>query len=195
MNMNQMQLGYVWLGKLTVAILLSLLWSNALALSQEPDRSPVDLVLSQDESWLATANQTSNSVSLIRVADGTLLDEMTIGHRPAAIALHPDGDQILVTSGYSGQLHWLRVANERLQPIATIPLGFQPNGVAIAPDGQTAYVALTDADQVAVVNLADRKVTDRIEVGRWPRYLALSQNGTRLSDQELEDLVEYLKAL
>ena len=31
-----------------------------------PDRSPVDLAVSADESWLVTANQTSDSISLVR---------------------------------------------------------------------------------------------------------------------------------
>src|SRR5438132_1222281 len=37
------------------------------------DRSPVDLVLTPDEKWLLTANQTSASVSLVRVATGEVV--------------------------------------------------------------------------------------------------------------------------
>ncbi|MFN9914998.1 MAG: hypothetical protein ACK53L_20580, partial [Pirellulaceae bacterium] len=43
-----------------------LLWAGQPA---SRDRSPVDLVVSPEANWLATVNQTSNSVSLVRIAD------------------------------------------------------------------------------------------------------------------------------
>ena len=164
-----------------VAVSLSLLTFTLKAADEKINRSPVDLVLAKDESWLATVNQTSDSVSLVRVADGALLDELTIGRRPAAIALHPNGKHILATCSYSGDVHLLEVQNEKLHAVAIISLGFQPNGIAITPDGRTFYVALTDADQVAVIDFNKRKITRRIDVGRWPRYLALSNDQTRLA--------------
>jgi cytochrome c peroxidase len=42
-------------------------------------------------------------------------------------------------------------------------------------------VALEAAAAVAVVDLQSKVVVDRIDVGRWPRYLALSPDGTRLA--------------
>ncbi|MCO6458505.1 MAG: c-type cytochrome [Pirellulaceae bacterium] len=145
------------------------------------DRSPVDLVLATDGQWLVTANQTSNSASLVRVADGQVLHELAVGQRPVAVALHPDGRHVLLTCSYSGELYLLEVTGERLRVEASIPLGYQPHGVAVNAAGTTAYVALTDADQVAVIDLATRLVTSRIDVGRWPRYLAYSDSLQRLA--------------
>src|SRR6186713_2121638 len=51
------------------------------------DRSPVDLVLARDASWLVTANQTSDSISLVRVGDGKVLTEVSVGRRPVAVTL------------------------------------------------------------------------------------------------------------
>src|SRR5579872_2192118 len=50
------------------------------------DRSPVDLILSPDGSWMATVNQTSHSVSLVEVGSGKILSEAPCGKRPSAIA-------------------------------------------------------------------------------------------------------------
>src|SRR5438034_1312345 len=55
----------------------------------EPDRSPVDLVLGPKDAWLATVNQTSDSVSLVRTSDGRVLDEVSVGHHPVGITLAP----------------------------------------------------------------------------------------------------------
>lgn len=155
--------------------------TNDSCLKGEVNRSPVDLVISRDGTWIATANQTSNTVSLVRVVDGVVLDEMAVGAKPAAIVLHPTAEQVLVTCSHDFGLHWLEVADSSLKSIARISLGSQPTGIAMSPDGGLAYVALTDEDQIAICDLKQRKVVDRIAVGRWPRYLALSLDGKRLA--------------
>lgn len=145
------------------------------------DRSPVDLVLSHDESRLVSVNQTSDSISLLRIADGEILAEVKVGRCPTAIARHPNQDVVFVTSSFSGQLHAFAILDEGLVPIATFELGYQPTGVAIDSAGERIYVALTDADRVAVLDWERREVIGSIGVGRWPRYLALSKDGSRLA--------------
>ncbi|MBI1902725.1 MAG: c-type cytochrome [Planctomycetia bacterium] len=145
------------------------------------DRSPIDLVLSYDGTWLATANQTSHSVSLVNVADGAVLDEVAVGKRPAAIALGPDGRHLLVSGSYSGDVTVLEVLSDKLHVRRTIRTGFDPHGIAVAKDGRTAYVALTSAAKVAVLDLDAGVVRSEIEVGLWPRSLALSPDGSRLA--------------
>src|SRR5437763_11859011 len=63
----------------------------------EPDRSPVDLVLTPDEQYLLTANQGAHTASLVRVADGRVTAEAAAGERPDAVALTPDGRTVLVS--------------------------------------------------------------------------------------------------
>ena len=156
--------------------------SSALAgVADEPDRSPVDLVLGPDDAWLVTVNQTADSVSLVRTSDGKVLDEQPVGDHPIGIALAPDGKTLLVSNHYSGEVTLLAVQGETLNALATIDVGFQPHGIAIAPDQSTAYVACTASAEVAVVDLTRRQVTSRIPVGRWPRHLALSPDGSRLA--------------
>ena len=146
-----------------------------------PDRSPVDLVLTPDEQFLLTANQTSNTVSLVKVESGEVLAEVPCGERPSALALTPDGKRVLVTGTFGGDLRAFDLKDGKLVSAGTLRLGFEPRGVAVSPDGKLAYVALTTAAAVAVVDLATFKELARIEVGRWPRYLALSPDGKRLA--------------
>lgn len=145
------------------------------------DRSPVDLVLTPDQQWLLTANQTADSVSLVRLATGEVVAEVPCGRRPAALTLTPDGRRVLVTATHSGELTVLGLADGKLTRVASVRLGFEPHGVAVAPDGKQAFVALTTAHEVAVVDLEKLEVLDRIAVARWPRYLALSPDGKRLA--------------
>lgn len=166
--------------RIQVALTL-LLAIGVAARADEADRSPVDLVLAPDESWLVTVNQTSDTASLVRVADGKVLAEVPVGDHPAGIALLPDGKTVLVSGHHSGEVTLLEVGSEQLAKVGTIDVGFQPHGIAVSPDGKTAYVACAASAEVAVVDLAERKVTSRIAVGRWPRHLAISPDGTRLA--------------
>jgi YVTN family beta-propeller protein len=149
--------------------------------SHELDRSPVDLVLTSDERFLLTANQTSDSVSLVDVESGRLLTEVPCGDRPGALVLTPDERRVLVTASYGGSLHVYRFEDGQLSVEGQIPLGFEPRGIAVSPDGKTAYVALMTADAVAKIDLNTRTVVGRIPVGRWPRSLAISPDGHRLA--------------
>jgi YVTN family beta-propeller protein len=144
-------------------------------------RSPVDLVLTADEQWLLTANQTAGTVSLVKVATGKVHSETPCGRRPSALALTPDGKRVLVSGTYSGDVTVFERTGDRLHCVATIDVGFEPRGIAIAPDGSRAYVALTTANAVAVLDLRTHAVAERIATGRWPRYLALSPDGKRLA--------------
>ena len=155
--------------------------SGGAAALPQVDRSPVDLVIGGDGTWLVTVNQTSATASLVRTSDGSVLDEVRVGRHPSAVALHRDGRRVLISGTYDGDLRVLKVAGDRLVPEATIEVGYHPHGIALTADGKTAYVATTAADQVAVVDLEKNQVVDRIDVGRWPRHLALSPDGARLA--------------
>jgi len=148
---------------------------------EEPDRSPVDLVLGPDDVWLVTVNQTADSVSLVGTADGKVLQELAVGDHPIGIALAPDGKTVLVSCHYSGEVVLLEAQGEKLNRTGAIDVGFQPHGIAIEPSGKTAYVATTANAQIAVLDLEKRQVTGRIDVGRWPRHVALSPDASRLA--------------
>lgn len=165
-----------WLFLFTVPVAASLH-----AAAAEIDRSPVDLVLSPDNAWLVTVNQTADSISLVDVAQGEVKAELHCGHHPSAIALSADGRRVAVTATYAGTLELFDLSEGRLSPAGSIELGFHPIGVVMTNDGRTAYAALEADASVAVVDLESRRVTERITVGRWPRWLALSPDGSRLA--------------
>ena len=62
---------------------------------------------------------------------------------------------------------------------ATIAVGTQPIGVAISPDGTTAYVANYSPSTVSVINTSTNTVTATITVGTNPYNLAVSPDGTK----------------
>ena len=180
-------------GVLTVVALLGVVawfgYTSEPGVDSEPttvitdtDRSPVDLILSKDEAHLLTVNQTSNSVSLVHVESGKVLDEIRVGKKPSSIALTPDQSTVLVTSMWSGELTFLNWKGDKLTEAGKLKLGFEPRGVVVTSDGKKAYVALTTGHKIAVIDVPGRKVIDHLtEGGRWPRYLAITEDGKRLA--------------
>jgi len=144
-------------------------------------RSPVDVVLMKNDTWLVVANQTSNSVSLLETASGKVLDELPCGEHPTAIAACLDGQHVLVSCAYSGHISLIQAEAGQLREIDTIDVGYEPTGLAVAPDGKTAYVGLVATGEVAQLDLEKAKVARKFAVGAWPRYLAVSPNGKRLA--------------
>lgn len=149
--------------------------------SRSAHRSPVDLVLAPDGSWLATANQTSHTVSLVDTEHGKVLSEVEVGRYPVTVLRDRSGERLLVACRDAGEIHILKVADGKLLLDRAIKVGFHPHGMAFSPDEKQLYVALTAANQVAVVDVESGEITMRIETGRWPRYMALSLDGKRLA--------------
>lgn len=148
--------------------------------SPEVHRSPVALALSADGSRLLTANQSSNSVSLVDPKSGKVLAELTTGEKPAGVALSKDGKRGAVAHWYGYDLAILEIGPESIKVTGRVEVGPEPRGVAISADGATAYVAVGVANEVVRVNLDAKTVTGRLQVAREPRSVALTPDGTRM---------------
>jgi YVTN family beta-propeller protein len=136
-------------------------------------RSPYDVATSPDGGWLLAANQTSGTVSLVNIQAGKVTAETATGARPTSVTFAGPA-RAVVTNTWSGTLSILSVRGGALRKTADVPVGAEPRGVAVTRDGKTAFVALTTADTVAVVDLERAAVRARISVGERPWHLALS---------------------
>lgn len=155
------------------------------------ERSPVDLVISGDGRWLATANQTSHSVSLVELAErtegetparwGSVVQEIPVGAHPVYILRDRESRRLFVSCRDAGDVVILACRDGRLAHQEKIHVGYHPHGLALSPDEKLLYVALAASDEVAVVDLEQKEVIARIGTGRWPRYLAISPDGARLA--------------
>jgi YVTN family beta-propeller protein len=60
--------------------------------------------------------------------------------------------------------------------VGTIKVGAEPEGVVVAPDGRTVYVANQNSRILSVVDAATRKVTE-LRLRNTPRFVAMSRDG------------------
>jgi YVTN family beta-propeller protein len=158
------------------AILLLLLGA---APRTEPDRTPVGLALSPDGKWAVTANRDSGSVSLVDLETAKVVAEAPVGRRPAGIDWR--GSVAVVSNWADDTVTVLRVSPPALSAAATIPVGNEPRGVVLSPDGARAFVMLSGDDAVDVVDLETKRPAARIPVGTEPWYGVLTPDGSRLA--------------
>ena len=58
--------------------------------------------------------------------------------------------------------------------VATVPVGSDPFGVAVTPDGAIAYVANFISNTVSVIDTANNTVVATVTVGTFPNDIAIA---------------------
>ena len=147
---------------------------------------PYNVVLSPNGKMLAVSNWGDKSVSFL---DAVTLHESTriaVGSHPNEMVWAQDGRLFVANSG-SNQVTSIAggVAVETirtsLDPLA--PVGSTPDALALSPDGRRLYVANADNNNVAVVDVSNRKesrVAGFIPTGWYPTAIAVPGGGRTL---------------
>src|SRR5689334_22945825 len=101
------------------------------------------------------------------------------------LALSADGTLLLVANPDNNSVTLFDVNNDANKKLVEVPVGQEPNGVAILPNGTRAFVANTVSGTVTVLAInrnsprPARYVAD-IRVGTEPYALVLTPNGKKL---------------
>lgn len=134
-------------------------------------QTPHAVAIAEGLPYLAAAR--SDRVETVRPTGGTTAPA---GRLPETITALPDA--IVAASYLDGNLHIYRPVT--LQPHATLHLGGGP--VRVIPlDHHTVAVALQQADQVAIVDLAEAKILRLLDVPSRPDGLCPSPSGAYLA--------------
>jgi len=142
---------------------------------------PVDLALSPDATTAYIKNM--NNLLVVDCVSWRLLQTLNYPASGASlhgIAVSPDGTHVYVTGCGNELYDWIVGTNGVVSFSRTIalPAGADPCGIAISSDGGTAYVCLSIANTLLVVNLTSGTVTQQINVGIAPWDIVISPDGT-----------------
>ncbi|SDL96135.1 40-residue YVTN family beta-propeller repeat-containing protein [Paracoccus chinensis] len=147
-----------------------------------------------------SADEGGSSISAIDLGTGTVTTT-PIPVAPHNVDLTPDGRFLLAVGtpasgdhgseghGHDGDAAGLLVMldpQDLSKPAVTVEVGAHPAHVVADTQGR-AYASLSGADEVAVVDLANASVVERIETGAYPHGLRLSPDGTELYVANVED--------
>jgi YVTN family beta-propeller protein len=151
-----------------------------------------------DESTLPPADKAADGIAVIDIASRKVLRTLRGISDPEQMAITRDGRRLYVASEDTGRLIVIGTDGDT---VATLPVGDEPEGVAISPDG-SVVLATSEADHsIAIVRGGDNpRVTGRVVVGERPRNAGFLGNDRALVPGEFDaslTLVDYaqLKAL
>jgi YVTN family beta-propeller protein len=155
--------------------------------------SPSGMVVSGNYGYVA--NQGSNTVSVIDVTTGRLVDTkpgtpsvvdpIAVGSAPTAVVAGTDGKSVYVANSASGSVSVISTATNTVT--TTIKVGSAPQALALSAN--RLYVANAGSGTVSVIDTTTNKLVDvnpstsaidSIKVGSSPQGLAVSPDGTRL---------------
>lgn len=94
----------------------------------------------------------------------------------------------MMAGAQAGPPKWVFVTNEKDDTVsvidgatntvvATIPIGARPRGIGVAPDGSEVYVAISEANAIAVFDPETFKVLRQFDSGDDPETFAVHPNG------------------
>jgi PQQ-dependent catabolism-associated beta-propeller protein len=145
---------------------------------------PEGVKVSADGKLVYVTSEVASLVHVIDVAQKKIVKNIPVGKRPRRFLLA--GGELWVSNELDASVSIIRTSDHTVQgSVAFLPQGMRaeevtPVGMALSPDGRTAYVGLGRANHVAVVDVASRQVKGYVLVGKRAWGLALSRDGQRL---------------
>ncbi len=109
----------------------------------------------------ASVANPGNTVAVVDTVTSKALKPITTGTLPAALAVTPDGDDILVANKGVDTVSEIDVASGTV--VKQVTVGLEPDAVAVSPNGALALVANFDDNTVTPLDLPSLRAgpTDR----------------------------------
>jgi YVTN family beta-propeller protein len=160
---------------------------------------PYDVVLSPTGDTLYVSNWGSRSVSVLDTTTLQTRATIRVGHNPNDMVLAPDG-RLFVACSNENTVYVLDTRT--MQPVEVIstamyklaPVGSTPNALTLDRAGKVLFVANADNNNVAVINVAEREVSNVVgfvPVAWYPASLALAPDDQTLYVGSAKGLGSY----
>jgi YVTN family beta-propeller protein len=151
-------------------------------------RYPAGIALSPDGRRLYAAENLADSLAVVDLATGAVVQRLATGMYPYGVAVARDGTVYVSAWGGQHVAVFAPGAAGRLRPAGRIAAGRHPSALLLNRDGTRLFVASATTDRVSVVDTRLRRVIAELDdappggvrEGSTPNALALSRDGTRL---------------
>ena len=174
--------------------------ADSIALAPEPrgksgTRYPAGLAVSPDGRTLYVAENLADSLAVVDLATGRVVETLATERYPYGVAVAPD--RTVYASAWGGWTVSVFVphGSGTLAEAARMRVGRHPSAVLLNRNGSRLFVASGSTDKIAVVDTRTRRVIATLSdaspagtgEGSTPNALALSDEGTRLFVAEADN--------
>ena len=122
--------------------------------------------ISPDGTTAYVTNGGSNSVSVIRTADNSVVNTINVSAGPLGAEVSPDGHWLYVASSSANVVTVVDTASQSVK--TTISVGAGPLHIGFTEDSAFVYVSNIGSNNVSVINAASQTVVATIAVGTAP---------------------------
>lgn len=148
--------------------------SNHQRVASIPVRSPIDVVISPDNTRAHVA--TFFNWSIINLANNSLINNADTRSQPVAIAHNPRASQVYIT-GREGSI--VTIGNTLTQRIDQTITGLKgPYGIAFERGRDVAYVTQTDGDLLGIIDTRTQRLTGTYAGFNKPRGVVVAADGS-----------------
>jgi YVTN family beta-propeller protein len=155
-------------------------------------RYPAGLAPSPDGARLYVAENLADSLAVVDLARGQVVQRLATGRYPYGVAVTPEGT-VFVSNWGASTLSVFTETGGRLTAHAPLAAGRHPSALLLNATGTRLFVASGSTDRIAVVDTRARRVIAELRdpvpeagEGATPNALALSADGTRLFAAEAD---------
>jgi YVTN family beta-propeller protein len=157
-------------------------------------RYPAGLALSPNGSQLYVAENLADSLAVIDLASGRIVQRLATGRYPYGVAVTAGGTVYVSNWGASTVSVFRTETDGHLTSVAWIAAGRHPSTLLLNPTGTRLFVASGSTDRVSVVDTRAGRVVAELRdpppggalEGSTPNALALSDDGARLFAAEAD---------
>jgi len=139
------------------------------------------VIVSKDLSRLFTANIGSDSITALERAGNSgnwNATQIPVGKGPEAISFSPDESQVWTAHSRDGGVSVIDAAAKKV--IATLDVKTRrSNRLKFTPDGRLVLITDLDGGELVVLDVASRKETRRIALGKTPEGILMAPDGAR----------------
>ncbi|HEV8125721.1 MAG TPA: alkaline phosphatase family protein [Gemmatimonadales bacterium] len=155
---------------------------------------PSGIGVSPDGTRLYVALNLADSLAVIDIRSGRVIQRLPTGRYPYAVAVSGDGT-VYVSAWGGNTVEAYRPAKGTLRHDGSIPAGRHPSALLLNADGSRLFAASSSTDRVTVINTESRDTVTVIGdpapagpgEGSTPNALTLSPDGTRLFIAEADN--------
>ncbi|MFM2058088.1 MAG: hypothetical protein RLY71_2473 [Pseudomonadota bacterium] len=137
------------------------------------------------------SSEKDNTLTVLDLKTQAVTGTVATCKRPRHMVITPDGKQLMVACGDSGQADVIDLATRK--SVRKIGLGEDPEIFDLSPDGKTLYVSNEEDGELGVVDVSSGKRSKAIEVGKEPEGVKVSPDGkTVYVTSEVASLVHVI---